>query len=233
MKAHYGLKQAPSAWYAYIGSYVMKLGFTRSNADLNLYFKVVEAMPLISVLYVGLFLRGGERVILEWKYVVKLFERFGMVECKSMATMIEMNFKQLCGEAAGCDLANPFECQQLIGALRFLVNTILGICFVVNTLSQFMIEPLHAHWVAAKHVLRYLHGTINLGLRYTVGDVGLHGYTYADWSGNVVDRKSTLGCWFSVGSAMISWMSKKQKLVAFGMTEAEYITSSMARCEAV
>ena len=51
-KALYGLKQAPKDWYERIDSYLMKLGFTRSNADLNLYFKVDRARPLILVLYV-------------------------------------------------------------------------------------------------------------------------------------------------------------------------------------
>ena len=51
-KALYGLKQAPRAWYERIDSYLMKLGFTRSNADPNLYFKVVQGKPLILVLYV-------------------------------------------------------------------------------------------------------------------------------------------------------------------------------------
>ena len=41
-KALYGLKQAPRAWYERMDSYLMKLGFTRSNADPNLYFKVVQ-----------------------------------------------------------------------------------------------------------------------------------------------------------------------------------------------
>ena len=50
-KALYGLKQAPRAWYEKIDSYLMKLGFTRSNADPNLYFKVVQGRPLILVLY--------------------------------------------------------------------------------------------------------------------------------------------------------------------------------------
>ena len=39
-KALYGLKQAPKAWYERIDSYLMKLGFIRSNADPNLYLKV-------------------------------------------------------------------------------------------------------------------------------------------------------------------------------------------------
>ena len=127
----YGLKQACRARYSYVDSYLMKLGFTRSNVDPNLYFKVVQGMPLILVLYVDdLFLtsskplmlkckrelafefdtkdlslmhyfmdlemwqRSGQIFLSQGKDVVKLLERFGMVECKSMATPMEMNFKK-------------------------------------------------------------------------------------------------------------------------------------------
>ena len=55
-----------------------------------------------------------------------------------------------------------------------------------------MVEPRSVHWVAAKHVLRYLHGTIGYGLRYTAGDgVKLEGFTDSDWAGSAVDRKKT------------------------------------------
>lgn len=96
-----------------------------------------------------------------------------------------------------------------------------------------MIDPFHAHWILAKHVLRYLHGTINLGLKYTAKNVRLHGYIDADWAGNFADRKSSSGCCFSLGFAMISWMSRRQKSVALSTTEAEYIAASMPSCEAV
>ena len=46
------LKQITRAWYERIDSYLMKMGFTRSEADPNLYFKVEKDMPLILVLYV-------------------------------------------------------------------------------------------------------------------------------------------------------------------------------------
>jgi len=67
-KALYGLKQAPRAWYTCIDSYLVKLGFTRSNVDPNLYFKVVQGMLLILVLYVDdLFLIGSEPLMIECK----------------------------------------------------------------------------------------------------------------------------------------------------------------------
>ena len=51
-KALYGLKQASRAWYGWIDGFLMKLGFIKSDADSNLYYKVVEGDTLILVLYV-------------------------------------------------------------------------------------------------------------------------------------------------------------------------------------
>ena len=91
----------------------------------------------------------------------------------------------------------------------FLVNTRPDICFAVKTLSQHMVEPHHIHWVGAKNILRYLRGMINHGLRSIAGSVTLLGYTDVDWACSVVDRKSASGCRFTLGSASISWMSRK------------------------
>ena len=49
----------------------------------------------------------------------------------------------------------------------------------------------------------------------------------------MVDQKSTSRCCFSLGSASISWISRKQKSVAFSTADAEYIVANMASCEAV
>jgi hypothetical protein len=68
------------------------------------------------------------------------------------------------------------------------------------------VEPRHEHWIVAKHILRYLRGTLNYGLRYASNsDVQLHGFTDSYWAGSVDDRKSTSGICFSLGSVMISW----------------------------
>jgi hypothetical protein len=67
-KALYGLKQAPRAWYGPIDSFLMSLGFTKSKADSNLYFKVMNDEPVILLLYVDdLFLTGEEKLITECK----------------------------------------------------------------------------------------------------------------------------------------------------------------------
>jgi uncharacterized membrane protein len=87
-----------------------------------------------------------------------------------------------------CDPVDRSLYRQLIGSLMYLVNTRPYIFFVVNTLSQFQVEPRHEHGIATKHVLRYIHGTINYGLRYTTSnDIQLHGFTNSDWAGSVED----------------------------------------------
>lgn len=64
-----------------------------------------------------------------------------------------------------------------------------------------------------------------------VGGVELQGYIDFDWVRSVVDRKSTSGCCFNLGSATISWYNRKQQPVALSSVKAEYMAISMVSCE--
>ena len=129
---------------------------------------------------------------------------------------------------------DPTLYHPLISSLMYLVNSRPDLCFVVNTLSQFMVEPRRVHWVAAKHVLRYLAGIVEYGLDYRRSDgIRLIGFTDSDWAGSVADRKSTFGCCFSLGSTTVSWFSRKQKSVALSFAEAEYMAVGQVNCEAL
>jgi hypothetical protein len=67
-RALYGLKQAPRAWYNVIDNYLLGMGFTKSEADSNLYYILVWGEPLILVLYVDdLFMTGLEKLIADCK----------------------------------------------------------------------------------------------------------------------------------------------------------------------
>ena len=109
--------------------------------------------------------------------------------------------------------------RQIIGSLMYLMNTRPDICFAMNTLSQYLVEPRHVHLVAAKHVMRYLKGTLEFCLCYNGDkDFRLIGYTDSDWVGSVFDRKSTSGCCFSMGLAMTSWKIRKQSNINLNTT---------------
>jgi hypothetical protein len=79
----------------------------------------------------------------------------------------------------------------MIGLLMYLTNTRLDICSVVNTLSQYLVEPSRVHLVAAKHVMRYLKVMLDYDL-YLNGycDFRLYGYTDSDWDGSDSERKN-------------------------------------------
>ena len=94
----------------------------------------------------------------------------------------------------------------------------------MNTLSQFLTDPRHVHLIAAKHILSYLRGTIDYGLKYDANqNINLEGYVDSDWTGSAIDRKSTSGCCFSMGLGVISWFSRKQSCVALSTAKVEYV----------
>jgi hypothetical protein len=63
-KALYGIKHAPIVWYDRIASFLKILGFQKSDADANMYFKVRGNKPVILILYVDdLFIIGYEGLI--------------------------------------------------------------------------------------------------------------------------------------------------------------------------
>ena len=77
-------------------------------------------------------------------------------------------------------------------------------------------------------------GTVYYGLKYDANlKINLEGYVDSDWAGSAIDRKSTSGCCFSMGSGVISWFSRKHSCVALSTAEAEYVAACSASCEAV
>jgi hypothetical protein len=142
------------------------------------------------------------------KYVVEILKRFGVLDYKPMAT----NMKLL--DDTTSEVVDATLYKQMIGPLMYLTNTRPNICFAVNTLSQYMVDPRRVHLIAVKHVMRYLKCIVDYGLKYVAGsEISLLGYSDSDWVDNVTNRKSTLGCCFTLGSYMISWISKKQSCV--------------------
>jgi len=147
--------------------------------------------------------QGLDEIFLgQGKYIVEILKRF-MMDNKSMLTPMVANLKLFSDTSS--ELVDATVYRQMIGSLMYLTNTRPNICFAVNTLSQYMVEPRRVHWIAAKHALRYLKGTIEYGLSYDADrEINLQGYIDADWAGSVTDRKSTFNCCFSLGSTVIS-----------------------------
>ena len=97
-----------------------------------------------------------------------------------MSTPMIMNWRNV--DTTKEKNVDPTLYRQLIGSLMYLVNTRLDIAFAINSLSQFMVEPKRMYWIAAKHILRYLCGIVEYGIKYSQGEgIKLIGYTDTDW----------------------------------------------------
>jgi hypothetical protein len=95
-----------------------------------------------------------------------------------------------------------------------------------------MVDPKRVHLIVVKHVMRYLKGTVDYGLKYVAdSEINLLGYSNSDWVDSVANQKSTLECCFTLGSGMISWISKKQSFVALSTSKAEYVAACAASRE--
>ena len=77
------------------------------------------------------------------RYTVDILNRFQMGYYRPMSTSMITNWKKF--HASETELVDPTLYRQLIGSLRYLVNTRPNICFAVNSLSQFMVEPRRVH----------------------------------------------------------------------------------------
>ena len=168
------------------------------------------------------------------KYIKTILQRFDMPDSKSLKVPIPIGVRlsvEQCPKTQEeeADMSHvPYE--SAIGSLR------LDIAHAVGVLSRFMSKPRKEHWKTVKRVFKYLRGTSDYGLCYQ-GRLGLDrmsdicGFVDADWAGGLDQRRSTSGYVFNLFGGALSWMSKKQSVVALSTIEAEYMAATHASKE--
>ncbi|KAJ0551653.1 putative RNA-directed DNA polymerase [Helianthus annuus] len=173
----------------------------------------------------GIFVSQGQ-------YARNLLDKFQMKGSKFEALPMSPGDKPQLED--GEDKVNETLYRSLVGGLMYLTHTRPDLAFSVGVLARFMQSPSKQHLAAAKKVLRYIGGTVDLGLKYERrNDLQLVGYTDSDWAGCKDDSKSVSANVFLLGNGAVSWCSKKQKTVALSSTEAEYISATTGACQAI
>ncbi|KAK6120832.1 hypothetical protein DH2020_045427 [Rehmannia glutinosa] len=121
-----------------------------------------------------------------------------------------------------------------VGSLMYaMLCTRPDICYAVGVVSRYQSNPGEEHWVAVKHILKYLRRTRDYMLVYSSGSLETIGYTDSDFQGDIDSRKSTSGYVYTLYGGAICWRSVKQTCVADSTTEAEHVAASEAAKEAV
>ena len=166
------------------------------------------------------------------KYAQDLLDKFQMNDANHVSIPCELGTKLM------VDTNTPFidatSYRQLVGSLNYLTLTRPDIAYSVGLVSRFMSKPQQTHLKVARRILRYIKGTLNLGLFYDANsNFTLQGFTDSDLGGDPNDGKSTCGYCFFVGSGAISWKSKKDTSVSLCSTEAEYKSCTNASKEAL
>ena len=177
--------------------------------------------------------QGKEGITLKQdRYARKILEECGMDACNS--TTVPMDFNVKLAKSIEEKSIDERDYRRSIGCLRYLLHTRPDLSFSVGVLSRYMHAPKESHGAALKQVLRYLRGTISLGLVYTQStSLELTGFSDASLNVDIDDGKSTTGYVFYLNASPISWCSCKQEIVALSSCEADFMAATEAAKQAI
>jgi hypothetical protein len=124
-----------------------------------------------------------------------------------------------------------------IGSIMYaMVCTCPDISQAVSVVSHYMANLGKVHWQAIKWILRYLQGTINVGLVYDRGSgisSSIVGYVDLDYAGDSDKRRSLTGFVFTLSRYAISWKATLQLTIALSTMEAKYMAVAKVVKEAI
>jgi hypothetical protein len=162
----------------------------------------------------------------------KIVEQFGQKDAHPVSAPLEPGSKLRRTNRQSMSSEDQFQLNKLpyrslVGCLLYLaIGTRPDISYAVQQLSQYLDCYSFEHWTAATRLVRYLKGTRDLQL-HLGGDhpISLHAFSDSDWANCLDTRRSVGGYTCSLGSGAISWMARKQKVIATSSCEAEYVAA--------
>ncbi|KAE8721174.1 hypothetical protein F3Y22_tig00016637pilonHSYRG00095 [Hibiscus syriacus] len=224
----------------FVALYVDDLNFMGNNDEMIEEFKGTMTREFemtdlgLMKFFLGLEVRQVETGIFvsQETYAKEILKKYNMENCNPVSTPMEPGAKL--SKFDGGERVDASRYRSLVGSFRYLTCTRPDLSLSVGIVSRFMDEPVYSHWKALKRILRYIQGTVSLGLFYSKAeDYKLVGYSDSDWCGDIDDRKSTSGYVFFMGDTAFTWLSKKQPIVTLSTCEAEYVAASWCVCHAI
>ncbi|GKE24283.1 ribonuclease H-like domain-containing protein [Tanacetum coccineum] len=119
--------------------------------------------------------------LLQKEYALQLLERTHMVTCNPSRTPVYTEFKL---GPEGAPVQDLTLYHNLAGGLQHLTFTRSDLSYAVQQICLYMHDPREPHLAALKRILRYVQGTLDLGLHlYASFTTSLVGYIDVDWAG--------------------------------------------------
>jgi histone deacetylase 1/2 len=160
-------------------------------------------------------------VLTEEKYASDLLKKVGMTHSTSCPTPLSTTEKLSLHDGRPLGPEDSSNYRSVVGALQYLTLTRPDLSFSVNKVCQYLHAPTTTHWTAVKRILRYIKGTIRIGLTFQrSSSTRISAFSDAEWAGCLDDRRSTGGLAVFFGPNLISWSARKQATVSRSNTEA-------------
>lgn len=203
-------------------------------ADLKDNFALKDLGDLHYFLGIQVTRTSDDLILSQEKYAADLLSKVGMSNCKPVSTPMSASEKLSVNDGEPLSPEDATKYRSIVGALQYLTLTRPDIAFSVIKICQFLHCPTSVHWTAVKRILRYVHQTLHLGIRFRrSSSLLVSAFSDADWAGCTDDRRSTGGFATFLGSNLISWNDRKQPTVSRSSTEAEYKSLANATAELI
>ena len=145
---------------------------------------------------------GSGLLLSQRQYMLEILDCAGMAECKPCSTPVDTNPKL---SVDGPPVQDATDFRSLAGALQWLTFTRPDIAYAVQQVSLHMHDPREPHLAALKRILRYIRGTLHLGLLIRPSaQAELTVYTDADWACCPDTHKSTSSYAIFLGDYLVS-----------------------------
>ncbi|PKU87548.1 Retrovirus-related Pol polyprotein from transposon TNT 1-94 [Dendrobium catenatum] len=199
--------------------------------NLNNQFSMKHLGPASQFLGISIKSTKDKYFLTQSSYALSLLQQTNLVQCNSLSnpsvTKQPSNFK------LDNTISDATVYRRITGGLQYLTITRPDIAHSVNNLAQHMHNPEPVHLYLLKRLLRYIKGTISVGLPITKSNLQLRTFSDADWAGDPITRKSTTGFCTFLGDNLISWTVKKQTTVSRSSTESEYRALAAATADII
>jgi len=200
--------------------------------DLEKDFAIKDLGDLHYFLGIQVQKKRGELLLTQERYASHILKRVNMQLCKPVKTPLATTEKLSITDGTCLETDDSTRYRSIVGALQYLTLIRPDLSFAVNKVCQFLHSPTTVHWEAVKRILRYVKGTIGLGIKIKRSNSTLvSAFSDADWAGCLDDRRSTGGFAVFIGCNLISWCARKQATVSRSSTEAEYKSLANATAE--
>jgi hypothetical protein len=204
----------------------------RATAEINSKFNITDGGDAEWILGCRITRCRSRRLLMidQSQFISTILREFGMDRCNAVHTpcpKMRLTSEMCPQNESERDDAASLPYRALVGKCMYLSTcTRPDISYAVRELARFMSNYGRRHYDAAKHLLRYLKGTISRGIIY--GDSidlnpSFRSFCDSDWAMSEW-RKSVSGYIILCGGGPIAWSSKQQGIVALSTCEAEYIS---------